>query len=195
VHGRFEYQPPIRLEDFRHLARRIIQISEKPGFPGTNGDASWKFAAFDPVVAPGALVGDLLLWIDETGSVRTVLDTIPAPETTLRINQNKPLRGPKSSSHRTPFHTRGFPAMVTKLGDKPSVLACLADFFRNFPETKFAAFWGIYIYPFIGANIAFHPRPKKSCRHVVFCTAGAYTVAAPDALADVHDKSKPPFLL
>src|SRR5271166_456258 len=103
------------------IARRVIEITEDPGVYGANLDAGRLQPLRNPVIAPGAFVGGLRLFIEVSSTIRTRLHTVPAANAVFFVDQYHAIWRLVGGPNRTNLHARRILAVIAELRDKESL--------------------------------------------------------------------------
>jgi len=185
MHGGFQHQPLVLVENPGHFSVRVEHIPEQTGFIRADRHASRQLVVFHPVVTPGTLVRLMNRGIDKSGAVGTGLDAITTTDAVVVIHQYESFGGFECRPDGANLDTGRFLTVVAHLRYREGTLSSLANFLVKRFESFQAAVGGLYIDPFIGRDVPFHPGSEETGRHTVFPLAGPHAVTAPDTVIDV----------
>ena len=106
----------------------------------------------------------------------------------IMIDEYEPFGGFVSCSDRADLHAGRILAMVTHFGYKEGTLCLRLKIFADRLESFGSAIGGVDIdTAIVSDDIAFHPGPRCTLRHVIFFPAGAHAAAPADALANIDN--------
>src|ERR1022692_5294002 len=118
---RFKHSDRMGPDEYTDVARRIIQIAEDSGLHRADLDAGRLQPFGYPVIAPRTFVAGLCLLVEIPSTIGTGLNTVPAADAIIFIDENDPIRRLVGGPDRTYLHARRILALIAELRHEESL--------------------------------------------------------------------------